>query len=101
MGPEGKVEVADTTPAQSIKPTGQPLPAEVPLGLPPLPAVAELRRPTPWYISGGGSFMKAAWRPMASLLAGRVMPTTTALRSRGKYLSVSALRTANETRPAC
>ena len=40
MGPAAKVEVADTTPPHSIKPVGNPLSQEVPLGLPPLPPVA-------------------------------------------------------------
>ena len=40
MGPAAKPEVVDTTPPTLIKPKGDPLAIEVPLGLPPLPAVA-------------------------------------------------------------
>jgi cytochrome c peroxidase len=40
MGPAGVAEVADTTPAALVKPKGDPVNLEVPLGLPPLPAVA-------------------------------------------------------------
>ena len=39
MGPAGAAEVVDTTPSALVKPKGEPLTVQVPLGLPPLPAV--------------------------------------------------------------
>src|ERR1035438_7316893 len=40
MGPAAVAEVADTTPSAYVKPKGEPLTVQVPLGLPPLPSMA-------------------------------------------------------------